>query len=58
MHERKAQMAELSDAFVAVPGGEGFLRAEHRAVLSVAADPADLLDRLAAWEPPTVGKWL
>jgi len=102
MHERKAQMAELSDAFVAVPGGigtleelieaytwsqlgihdkacgvlnvngyydhlaalldhavaEGFLRSQHRAVLSVASEPAELLDRLAAFEPPTVGKWL
>jgi uncharacterized protein (TIGR00730 family) len=102
MHERKARMAELSDAFVAVPGGigtleelievytwsqlgihakpcgllnvrgyydhlaafldhavaEGFLRPQHRAVLSVASEPADLLDRLAAFEPPAVGKWL
>jgi uncharacterized protein (TIGR00730 family) len=102
MHERKALMAELSDAFVAVPGGigtleelievytwsqlgihdkacgvlnvngyydhlaalldhavtEGFLRPQHRAVLSVASEPAELLDRLAAFEAPTVGKWL
>jgi uncharacterized protein (TIGR00730 family) len=102
MHERKAQMAELSDAFVALPGGigtleelieiyswsqlglhhkacgalnvngfyddlaafldhavaQGFLRAEHRAVLTVEDDPARLLDRLQAFEPPTVGKWL
>jgi uncharacterized protein (TIGR00730 family) len=102
MHERKAQMAELSDAFVALPGGigtleelievyswsqiglhrkpcgvlnvrgyydglatfldhavtQGFLRPEHRAVLTVEDDPARLLDRLQAFEPPTVGKWL
>jgi uncharacterized protein (TIGR00730 family) len=102
MHERKAQMAELADAFLAVPGGigtleelievytwsqlgihdkacgvlnvrgyydhlaalldhavaEGFLRPQHRAVLSVASEPAELLDRLAAYEPPAVGKWL
>ena len=102
MHERKALMAELADAFVAVPGGigtleelievytwsqlgihrkacgvlnvrgyydhlaaqldhavhEGFLRPQHRAVLSVASEPAELLDRLAAYEPPAVGKWL
>jgi uncharacterized protein (TIGR00730 family) len=102
MHDRKALMADLSDAFVAVPGGigtleelievytwsqlgihakacgvlnvrgyydalaafldhavdEGFLRPQHRAVLTVAADPDELLDRLAAYEPPTVGKWL
>ena len=101
MHERKAQMARLSDAFVAVPGGigtleelievytwsqlgihhkpcgvlnvrgyydhlaafldhavgDGFLRPQHRAVLSVASDPAELLDRMAGYEPPTVGKW-
>jgi uncharacterized protein (TIGR00730 family) len=101
MHERKALMAELSDAFVAVPGGigtleelievytwsqlgihdkacgvlnvngyydhlaalldhavtEGFLRPQHRAVLSVASEPAELLDRLAAFVPPAVGKW-
>jgi uncharacterized protein (TIGR00730 family) len=102
MHERKALMAELADAFVAVPGGigtleelievytwsqlgihdkacgvlnvkgyydnlaalldhavaEGFLRPQHRAVLSVASEPAELLDRLAAYEPPSVTKWL
>jgi uncharacterized protein (TIGR00730 family) len=102
MHERKALMARLSDAFVAVPGGigtleelievytwsqlgihdkacgvlnvrgyydhlaalldhavaEGFLRPQHRAVLSVASEPAELLDRLAAFEPPAIGKWL
>jgi uncharacterized protein (TIGR00730 family) len=102
MHERKALMAELSDAFVAVPGGigtleelievytwsqlgihqkacgvlnvdgyydhlaafldhavtQGFLRSQHRAVLSVADEPPELLDRLAAYEPPVVGKWL
>jgi uncharacterized protein (TIGR00730 family) len=102
MHERKAQMAELADAFVAVPGGigtleelievytwsqlgihdkgcgvlnvrgyydglaafldhavgEGFLRPQHRAVLTVAEDPAELLDALATYTPPRVGKWL
>ena len=102
MHERKALMAELADAFIALPGGigtleelievytwsqlgihdkgcgvlnvrgyydglvafldhavaAGFLRPQHRATLSVAEDPAELLDALAAYEPPTVGKWL
>jgi uncharacterized protein (TIGR00730 family) len=102
MHERKAQMADLADAFIAVPGGigtleelievytwsqlglhrkgcgllnvngyydalaafldhattQGFLKPEHRGILTVASDPAELLDRLAAFEPPTVGKWL
>jgi uncharacterized protein (TIGR00730 family) len=102
MHERKALMAELSDAFVALPGGagtleelieiytwsqlglhakpmgvlnvrgyydglqrlldhavhEGFLREQHRAALHVAAEPAELLERFAGWEPSGVGKWL
>jgi uncharacterized protein (TIGR00730 family) len=102
MHERKALMADLADAFVAAPGGVGtleelvevftwtqlgvhekpvglldvggfweplvtwldhavdqrFLRAEHRAMLLRDADPAALLDRLAAWNRPQVRKWL
>ncbi len=36
----------------------GFLRPAHRALLLDATDPADLLDRLAAWRPVTVDKWL
>src|SRR4051812_14906598 len=102
MHERKALMADLADAFVAAPGGVGtleelvevytwvqlgihakpvalldtrgywaplaawldhaveqrFLRAEHRGLLLSEADPATLLDRLVAWQPPAVTKWL
>ena len=96
MHERKARMAELSDAFVALPGGlgtleelfeawtwmqlglqhkpcgllavgsffdpllafldraseEGFVSANHRALLKVANDPAVLLSKLASAVPP------
>jgi uncharacterized protein (TIGR00730 family) len=37
---------------------EGFLRAENRARLISAAQPGALLERLRAWEPPTVTKWL
>ena len=102
MHERKALMADLSDGFVAVPGGigtleelieiytwsqlgihtkpcgvldaagfytnlsgfldhmveEGFLREEHRTAMLSDADPEALLDRLEAWEPVGVAKWL
>jgi uncharacterized protein (TIGR00730 family) len=102
MHERKARMAELADAFVAVPGGigtleelievftwsqlgihakpvavldaagfyaglsgfldhmvrEGFLRPAHRATLLAESDPGALLDRLEAYEPVAVPKWL
>jgi uncharacterized protein (TIGR00730 family) len=102
MHERKALMAELADAFVALPGGlgtldelfevwtwgqlglharpiglldvegffqplvahldhavaEGFVRPPHRAMVAVEREPERLLDRLAAYEAPRVGKWL
>ena len=100
MHERKAMMAELADAFVALPGGigtmeelfevwtwgqlglhakpagfldvagyydhlhgfldhmaaEGFLQERHRRMVAVASDPAELLDRFAAYVPPRVVK--
>lgn len=99
MHERKAMMADLADAFIALPGGmgtldetfeiltwaqlgmhakpvglldvagyygpllafldhalaNGFVRAEHRALLDVAGDPAALLDRLARRPLPRSG---
>lgn len=103
MHERKARMEELSDAFIALPGGLGtfeelfevltwaqlglhrkpfgllnvagyydpllalldagvrerFLRPEHRAmVLEEPGDPDRLLDRLALYTPPFLGKYL
>lgn len=101
MHERKANMAELADAFVAMPGGfgtleetieiltwsqlglhrkpvgllningyydnliefinhmvtEGFLMREHKEMLLVKEDPGALLEILATFELPTVGKW-
>ena len=96
MHERKAMMADLSDAFIAAPGGigtleelfeiwtwgqlglhhkplgfydveqyysplmdfldhahaEGFLRAPHRKMVILNADPLDLLDELACFQHP------
>jgi uncharacterized protein (TIGR00730 family) len=102
MHERKALMAELADAFIALPGGigtleelievytwsqlgihdkacgvlnvngyydalaafldhavtAGFLRPQHRAVLTVADTPEELLESFAAYRAPTVRKWL
>lgn len=102
MQERKALMAELSDAFVALPGAYGtldelfevltwnqlgiihkpigllnlrgffdpllalldhavderFLRPEHRAILQVAEDPAQLLDQLDAFRPVVAEKWI
>ena len=102
MHERKALMAELSDAFIAMPGGFGtleefceavtwtqlglqhkgcgllnvegyydrflafldhavierFLRMENRELVMAAADPDQLIDRLSAWTPTVVDKWI
>ena len=37
---------------------EGFVRPEHRAMAIVETDPARLLDRFAAYEPPSVTKWI
>jgi predicted Rossmann-fold nucleotide-binding protein len=45
-------------AFLDHAVAQGFLTSEHRRILTVASDPAELLDLLAAFEPPTVGKWL
>ena len=101
MHERKALMAELSDGFVALPGGlgtleefaeiltwsqlglqskpcglldvtgyyqpllafldhavvEGFVRAEHRAMVLTSGSVAGLLDAMSDWTHPQVGKF-
>jgi uncharacterized protein (TIGR00730 family) len=102
MHERKALMAELSDAFVALPGGfgtfeelceaitwtqlglhrkrcgvlnvggyydpllalfdgamrAGFIRESGREIVFAAANPAELLDRLAVPVAPPEPTWL
>jgi uncharacterized protein (TIGR00730 family) len=46
----RAQMDAMTSA--------GFLRPEHRDMVIIDPDPAALLDRLAAWTPPQVQKWL
>ncbi|MEP0916236.1 TIGR00730 family Rossman fold protein [Leptolyngbya sp. DQ-M1] len=102
MHDRKARMVELSDAFIALPGGYGTLeefcevltwaqlglhqkpqgllnvagyynsllqffdqavaeklvRPIHRALVIEATEPEVLLDRLSAYQPQTVDKWI
>ena len=102
MHERKAEMYDLADGFVALPGGlgtleelfeittwiqlglhvkptglldvagffgglvgfldhvtaEGFVKDVHRRLLVVDDDPGALLDRLRAFEPPPLPRWL
>ena len=55
MHERKARMAELSDAFVALPGAAGTLEELFEAwtwgMLGLHAKPAALLDVDGFWQP-------
>jgi len=102
MHERKALMAELSDGFIALPGGfgtfeefcevltwaqlglhkkpcgilnvvgfynsllelfdfavaEGFVRQEHRSLITVETEIVDLLDKMSKYQPPTTDKWI
>lgn len=102
MHARKALMAELCTAFVALPGGlgtfeelfevltwtqlglyvrpigllnvagyfnplvnmirhaaeTGFCRREHLSLFCVASEPAELLQQMESWQPPTLKKWL
>jgi hypothetical protein len=56
MHERKAMMADLADAFIAMPGGFGTLE-ETVEVLLVEDTPEALLESLATFEMPDIDKW-
>lgn len=102
MHERKAMMADLSNGFIAMPGGfgtfeefcevvtwsqlgihakpcgllnvegyydpllelfdhavrEGFLRQENRQIVLADPVPQSLLEKMARFRAPTVGKWI
>ncbi len=55
MHERKARMAELADAFVALPGGMGTLEELSEvltwAQLGLHGKPCGLLDVAGYWQP-------
>jgi uncharacterized protein (TIGR00730 family) len=55
MHERKARMAELSDAFVALPGAAGTLEELFEAwtwgMLGLHAKPTALIDVDGFWQP-------
>jgi uncharacterized protein (TIGR00730 family) len=58
MHERKKLMADLSDGFVALPGGYGtleeFLEMLSWAQLSIHEKPCGLLDVDCFWKPLSV----
>ncbi|MDG9922151.1 MULTISPECIES: TIGR00730 family Rossman fold protein [unclassified Pseudomonas] len=49
-----ARLTDFLDHLVA----ERFVREAHRAMLQVGASPAELLDRLAAWQPTAAPKWV
>jgi uncharacterized protein (TIGR00730 family) len=55
MHERKARMTELGDAFVALPGGFGTLDETFEALtwaqLGIHRKPIVLLDVMSYWSP-------
>jgi uncharacterized protein (TIGR00730 family) len=55
LHERKAQMAELADGFIALPGGLGTLEelaeVASWAQLELHAKPIGLLGLAGYWEP-------
>jgi uncharacterized protein (TIGR00730 family) len=55
MHERKALIAELSDAFITMPGGVGtleeFFETWTWAQLGVHSKPVGLLDVAGFWQP-------
>jgi uncharacterized protein (TIGR00730 family) len=55
LHERKAKMAELADAFIALPGGLGTLEELSEvaswAQLDLHAKPIGLLGREGYWDP-------
>jgi uncharacterized protein (TIGR00730 family) len=58
MHERKARMAELADAFVALPGAAGTLEELFEAwtwgMLGLHTKPTALFDVDGFWQPLTV----
>jgi len=45
-------------AFLDTAVAAGFLREGHRGILQAGAEPAEILDRLSAWVPVDVPKWL
>ncbi|MVW79352.1 TIGR00730 family Rossman fold protein [Bordetella sp. 02P26C-1] len=64
MHQKPCGMLNIAGYYDQLAGfldhavQESFIRAEHRAMLIVEQQPATLLDRYAAYTPPTVSKWI
>lgn len=63
-HDKPCALLDVAGYYAKLTGfldhmvGEGFIRAEHRAMLLVDDDPRVLLDRCASYAPPRVTKWL
>jgi uncharacterized protein (TIGR00730 family) len=45
-------------AFLDRAVAEGFVRPEHRRLVTVANDPGALLDAFERWDPPAVERWI
>jgi len=64
IHANPCGVLDVADFYAGLSGlldhmvREGFLLAEDRAGLVSASEPDALLERLEAWEPVTVTKWL
>ncbi|MBK6921222.1 MAG: TIGR00730 family Rossman fold protein [Deltaproteobacteria bacterium] len=63
-HDKPCALLDVAGYYAALTSfldhmrGEGFIRAEHRAMLLVDTDAHALLDRVAAYVPPRVTKWI
>jgi uncharacterized protein (TIGR00730 family) len=63
-HSKPCGLLDIDDyyshllAFLDHAVEERFLRPEHRKMLVVESSPEAILDRLAAYRPPKIGKWI
>ena len=64
LHQKPIGLLEVEGFFAPLVAyldravAEGFVRAEHRAALTVATEPEVLLERFTTYQAPEVGKWV
>jgi uncharacterized protein (TIGR00730 family) len=64
MHRKPCGLLDTGDFFAPLVGfldqlvAHGFVGAAHRAMLTVATSPHELLERFSAYTPPAVPKWV
>jgi hypothetical protein len=64
VHDKPCGVLDVADYFAPLQAlldnatGQGFVRAPHRGMVLVDADPDSLLDRMAEWAPVVVDKWI